>query len=81
VFRSGRLVEAAPENSEPDRYVYDPLDVRPAELEREERPRTTWRSSGRALNLFGNGLVYHSEPLRGGDRGERRGAAGGLDGH
>ena len=43
-------------------YVYDPLDVRPEELEREdvEKPITDQRY---ALNLFGDGLVYHSEPF------------------
>ncbi len=62
-FHSGTLADAKPPASaEPDRYVYDPLDVRPAELEREEveKPLTDQRY---ALNLFGNGLVYHSEPF------------------
>jgi len=62
-FHSGALGDAKPAGpAEPDRYVYDPLDVRPAELEREdvEKPLTDQRY---ALNLFGNGLVYHSEPF------------------
>ena len=62
-FHSGSLGDAKPAGPvEPDRYVYDPLDVRPAELEREdvEKPITDQRY---ALNLFGNGLVYHSEPF------------------
>jgi putative CocE/NonD family hydrolase len=62
-FHSGSLGDAKPAGpAEPDRYVYDPLDVRPAELEREdvEKPITDQRY---ALNLFGNGLVYHSEPF------------------
>jgi uncharacterized protein len=62
VFRSGRLVAAAPASSEPDQYVYDPLDVRPAELEREEI-KDYLTDQRYALNLFGNGLVYHSEPF------------------
>jgi uncharacterized protein len=62
VFRSGRLVEIAPENGQPDQYVYDPLDVRPAELEREEI-KNYLTDQRNALNLFGNGLVYHSEPF------------------
>ncbi len=62
-FHSGSLAEAKPAASAaPDRWIYDPLDVRPAELEREdiEKPLTDQRY---ALNLFGNGLVYHSEPF------------------
>jgi uncharacterized protein len=62
VFRSGRLVAAAPASSEPDQYVCDPLDVRPAELEREEI-KDYLTDQRYALNLFGNGLVYHSEPF------------------
>jgi len=62
-FHSGSLADAKPAGpAEPDRYVYDPLDVRPEELEREdvEKPITDQRY---ALNLFGDGLVYHSEPF------------------
>ena len=42
--------------------MYDPLDTRPAELEREpiKNAITDQRS---ALNRYGNGLVYHSEPF------------------
>ena len=39
VFESGTLIAAPPDRSRPDQYVYDPLDVRPAELEREPNPR------------------------------------------
>lgn len=62
VFHSGDLQEALPAESAPDSYDYDPLDVRPAELEREEVKQhlTDQRA---ALNLFGNGLVYHSAPF------------------
>lgn len=62
-FHSGALVDAKPAGaSEPDRYVYDPLDVRPAEIEKEEIANTI-TDQRYALNLFGNGLVYHSEPF------------------
>lgn len=62
VFRSGTLSKEMPEESKPDRYTYDPLDVRPAELEREEIKN--WiTDQRRALNLFGSGLAYHSEPF------------------
>lgn len=40
----------------------DPLDTRPAELETEEI-RNSITDQRYALNLFGNGLVYHSEPF------------------
>src|SRR6202035_4655572 len=62
LFHSGRLAAEAPRGASADRYVYDPLDVRPAELEREEveNPLTDART---VANLFGNGLVYHGEPL------------------
>jgi len=62
VFHSGSLAETKPTNSEPDKYTYDPLDTRPAELEREEI-KNYITDQRYALNLFGNGLVYHSEPL------------------
>jgi predicted acyl esterase len=51
-----------PSNAQPDRYVYDPLDTRPAELEREEI-KDNLTDQRYALNLFGNGLVYHSPPF------------------
>jgi putative CocE/NonD family hydrolase len=61
-FHSGRLQPDAPGKALPDRYVYDPLDVRPTELEREpvKNGLTDQRS---ALNRYGNGLVYHSDPF------------------
>ncbi len=62
VFRSGTLGEAPPPRSEPDRYVYDPLDVRPAQFEMQDS-RNRHTDQTRSLHLFGNGLVYHSEPF------------------
>jgi putative CocE/NonD family hydrolase len=62
VFRSGTLDETAPDQCPPDHYVYDPLDTRPAELEREE-VKDYLTDQRYALNLFGNGLVYHSAPF------------------
>ncbi|NIM48336.1 MAG: CocE/NonD family hydrolase [Gemmatimonadales bacterium] len=63
VFRSGTLTAELPgADVQADGYVYDPLDTRPAELEREEID--DYLTDQRfALNLFGNGLVYHSEPF------------------
>lgn len=63
VFRSGRLAETLPERVELDRYVYNPLDVRPAELHRDE-VKNYITDQREALNLYGNGLVYHSEPFK-----------------
>lgn len=63
VFRSGSLATAKPSGRmEPDRYVYDPLDLRPAELEKAE-VQNGLTDQRAALNLFGNGVVYHSEPF------------------
>jgi len=62
VFHSGSLTDTKPSKSEPDKYTYDPLDTRPAEFEREEN-KNYITDQRYALNLFGNGLVYHSEPF------------------
>ncbi len=62
VFHAGTMDESLPGQSQPDCYVYDPLDTRPAELEREAI--TEYLTDQRyALNLFDNGLVYHSAPF------------------
>ena len=61
-FHSGQL-STQRAASPPDKYVYDPRDLRPGEqLEQQdlEKPITDERF---ALNLFGNGVVYHSEPF------------------
>lgn len=62
VFHSGYLQENRPERSLPDSYVYDPLDTRPAELE-DEHVENYLTDQRYHLNLFGNGLVYHSQPF------------------
>ena len=59
---SGRLSDAKPSESKPDHYVYDPLDVRPAELEKDEI-KNYLTDQRFALNLYGNGVVYHTEPF------------------
>jgi hypothetical protein len=56
------LEDTPPAVSQPDTYTYDPLDLRPAELEREE-VKDYFTDQRYALNLFGNGLVYHSAPF------------------
>jgi len=61
-FHSGTLSESAPPASRTDAYVYDPLDIRPAE--REVENIEDWITDQRfALSLYGSGLVYHSEPF------------------
>jgi putative CocE/NonD family hydrolase len=62
VFRSGKLSPTRPADSPPATYSYDPLDVRPAELEKEPSKNGLLDQRG-VLNLFGNGLVYHTEPF------------------
>ena len=61
VFQSGRLTKEKPRTSEPDRWTYDPLDVSPAELERQSAPAYTDQRS--VLDLDGAGVIYHSEPF------------------
>lgn len=61
VFHSGSLA-AQPQSTAPDRFTYDPRDLRPAELEKEE-VKNYITDQRYQLNLFGNGVVYHSEPF------------------
>jgi hypothetical protein len=61
VFQAGRLTTAAPRQSQPDRWVYDPLDVRPAEIEGQPAPANT--DQRQVLALDGAGLIYHTEPF------------------
>ena len=60
-FHSGQLTPKKPRTSTPDQYTYDPSDLRPGELEREWI-KNFLTDQRYALNLFGNGLIYHSEP-------------------
>jgi uncharacterized protein len=61
VFHSGEMTDQ-PSPSAPDKFAYDPSDLRPAELENEDIAKSI-TDERYALNLFGNGLVYHSEPF------------------
>jgi putative CocE/NonD family hydrolase len=61
-FHSGSLDDSPPAESAPDRYSYDPLDIRPAEFERDEL-RHYITDQRPDLQLFGAGLVYHSAPF------------------
>jgi putative CocE/NonD family hydrolase len=62
VFHSGRLEGTRPGSSQPDRYVYDPLDISSAQLEMEEI-KDYYTDQRFMLNLSGDGLVYHSAPF------------------
>ncbi len=63
VFHSGELGEQLP-SSAPDKFVYDPKDLRPAEIEKYDMDDASGiTDESLALNLFGNGVVYHSEPF------------------
>jgi uncharacterized protein len=59
-FHSGSLLDRASEAAGADHFVYDPLDVRPAGVEPTVGGLV---SESDALNLFGAGAVYHSEPF------------------
>ena len=61
-FHSGTLAPVKPGKSATDSYVYDPLDTRPAELEKEEVEGSI-TDQRYPLNLSGNGVVYHSDPF------------------
>jgi putative CocE/NonD family hydrolase len=66
VFESGLLQTALPAETEPDQFVYDPLDIRPGELENEvagDFYQDYLLNQRFVLNLFDNGLVYHTEPF------------------
>jgi hypothetical protein len=71
-FHSGHLVSARPAGEPaPDRYVYDPLDVRPGQVaaEEEEEYAGFLVDQHAALDLGGdgangaNGAIYHSAPF------------------
>jgi putative CocE/NonD family hydrolase len=63
VFHSGVLAEGKATSGAPaDSWTYDPLDTRPGagEPEDDATPLTSQRV---AMNLYGEGVVYHSDPL------------------
>ncbi len=61
VFHSGTLA-AERRPSPPERWVYDPRDLRFGELEEKEVANFVTDQTA-ALNLFGAGVVYHSAPF------------------
>jgi putative CocE/NonD family hydrolase len=61
VFRSGALTEGSPAASAgTDSWLYDPLDTRPGSAEPEDDGNSL-TSQRAVLNLFGEGVIYHSE--------------------
>jgi hypothetical protein len=63
VFRAGMLLEGKPgAMSAVDEWIYDPLDTRPGAMEPEDDPNYL-TSQRAAVNLFEEGVVYHSEPF------------------
>ena len=66
VFQSGELSTRAPEGSQPDTFVYDPLDTRPGQMEMQHAGsyyQDYLVNQQPVFNLFDNGLVYHSQPM------------------
>jgi len=69
----GMLSKKRPSLSTSDKYTYDPLDIRPGELEMKlggepgsyNVMSTSAKSQryARSTSRFGNGLIYHSEPF------------------
>ncbi|HTZ32983.1 MAG TPA: CocE/NonD family hydrolase [Methylomirabilota bacterium] len=59
VFHSGTLGETA-RSTGSDNWTYDPLDNRPGDAEPTENPAYLTSQAG-IINLFGQGVVYHSE--------------------
>jgi len=63
VFHSGALAEGkGVPGSASDSWTYDPLDTRPGAAEPDDDP-SPLTSQRTAMNLFGEGVVYHSEPF------------------
>jgi putative CocE/NonD family hydrolase len=62
-MHSGTLDPARPRGQLAyDRYVYDPLDLRPGALETADNPNSLTDQT-EPLNLLGDGVVYHSAPF------------------
>ena len=61
IAHPGALRDDVPRLSPPDQYTYDPLDLRVPAQEKFE-PQLWITNPGHVTNLFGDGLVYESEP-------------------
>ncbi len=62
VFHSGSLEERARQGASFDQFTNDPLDTRPGDLEWNPA-ENIFTDQTADLNLFGNVLIYHSQPL------------------
>lgn len=63
VFHSGMLREGRVEGgARSDSWIYDPLDTRPGAAEPDD-DASYLRSERAAMNLYGEGAVYHTEPF------------------
>lgn len=62
LFQAGTLSTGASSAAPADHFIYDPLDTRPGETEPFSDPAYL-TSQRAALNLFGRGVVYHSDPV------------------
>ena len=62
IFHGGYLRPQAESAAPVDSYVYDPLDVRSEQLERTSI-KNSITDDRYTVNLFGNGLVYYTEPF------------------
>ena len=63
-YHSGDLADTKTAGAtEPDRWVYDPLDVRPGEEPDRGDGQGFLTDQRGALSLYGNGAVYHSAPF------------------
>ena len=63
VFHSGMMAEGkGASGGAADSWTYDPLDTRPGAAEPEDDPAPLTSQRG-AMNLFGEGVVYHSDPF------------------
>ncbi|MBK8021137.1 MAG: CocE/NonD family hydrolase [Chloroflexi bacterium] len=60
VFHSGTLKPELPRASPADSYIYDPLDTRPGDAEKDDGDENYLLDQTSDLNQFGGGLVFHS---------------------
>ena len=63
-FHSGDLADSKPTGpAQPDRWAYDPLDIRPGEEFEHDGGEAYLTDQRSVLNLYGNGAIYHSAPF------------------
>ncbi|MFN8528837.1 MAG: CocE/NonD family hydrolase [Anaerolineae bacterium] len=63
VFHSGILSPENPSGSASDSWIYDPLDTRPGDAEKDDGDANYLIDQTSDLNRFGGGVVYHSAPF------------------